>query len=409
MRLRASHVTVLIGLFLGAFMVYAVVQAKALPDKESQDEASIPFPDPLRVAASGQAGTLPPLGADQQDVPRVEVETRSFDLGIIDSDRISAGRLKIHNRGSQPLEITRVATSCGCTTAKMVDGVTSIAPGESRELELSVNPAKIAGFKSKKTVTLETNDPHNPRMQVDVLAAVKPEFSIDPETIDLGVIDKGEVRTVDIVFRPENDSGVNLLSVKSMRQAQGLEFAISDRPKEAWASPDVPEKLIQLTLNSQDIPVGDYSGYFALETDATRKVVQNYQCKISAVVSAFYRVDKKMISLGMMVPGKQRDSAAVISSDKEFELLDLAISGDAFTVSSEPAEDGKSYLITVAYNGSEVPGRKVEQVTFKVKTADETVEDSIRVYGAVRKRVGATVNRVPSSRSATQSQPAGAS
>jgi hypothetical protein len=332
--------------------------------------------------AFGEAAKLPPVDADQNDVPQIAAETAAYHMGSIANNKATKGAVKIYNRGTKPLEITKIGTSCGCTKGKMQTNGEVIPPGEERNLEVTVDPFRIPGFTSTKILTLESNDPKKPAIKISVTADVIPEYTLEPAVFALGDINKGETRELEIVFRPAPESGVNLVNVKPVRVAQGLTIEIEDRAKTLWKHPEAPEKVIKLEFDSNEAQAGKYTGYISVETDAKRLL--KYQRKITANILSFYKVDKSTLSLGMLTPGRERASTATISSDQELEIIDVKVTGDAFTATTQKSTDGKSHRLTVAYSGSETPGRKTERLEFKVKAGDKIVSDVIRVFGVVR-------------------------
>jgi rhodanese-related sulfurtransferase len=73
------------------------------------------------------------------------------------------------NKGDQPLTIGRVVTSCGCTTAALTKS--SLGPGESIGLPVSVNTAGFAGT-VERTVTVQSNDPVNPSLVLGISVTI---------------------------------------------------------------------------------------------------------------------------------------------------------------------------------------------------------------------------------------------
>ncbi len=107
------------------------------------------------LKSSSEAGVI----QDGKELPKIEVESDRFEMGVIANDKIAHAEMKVYNRGTVPLRISKVSTSCGCTTGNMRNDV--IPPGETGYLEIHVDPAKIPGYFAAKTLTLFSNDPLN--------------------------------------------------------------------------------------------------------------------------------------------------------------------------------------------------------------------------------------------------------
>ncbi len=108
----------------------------------------------------------------------------SFDWGDIDIGGGSATHeFTIENRGTDPLNITNVRTSCSCTTAQVMVGdswspyfgmhstsswVGTINPGESATLKVTFDPAfhvPDALGPVERFIAVETNDAENPSLE----------------------------------------------------------------------------------------------------------------------------------------------------------------------------------------------------------------------------------------------------
>ncbi|UZR93000.1 DUF1573 domain-containing protein [Chondrinema litorale] len=79
--------------------------------------------------------------------------TQKIDLGKIDQGKPAKVNFSFTNEGNEPLLITEVKTSCGCTVSSWPKE--AIAPGESSEIAVSYNAARAGRF--NKTVRVFTN------------------------------------------------------------------------------------------------------------------------------------------------------------------------------------------------------------------------------------------------------------
>jgi len=108
-----------------------------------------------------------------QPQPNVDIPVTYYDFGTIPSgpDDVSQ-TFPIQNTGDQPLEINRIVTSCGCTTADLTSSV--IQPGKQADLTVVFDPDfhDTAG-PVKRIVWLETNDPDQPLVEVSFTANVR--------------------------------------------------------------------------------------------------------------------------------------------------------------------------------------------------------------------------------------------
>lgn len=81
-----------------------------------------------------------------------------FDLGNVTQGVPVSHEFEFTNTGAEPLVITSVKASCGCTVASYTE--TAIAPGEKGFVKATYNAAKTGAF--TKTVTVLSNAVDNP-------------------------------------------------------------------------------------------------------------------------------------------------------------------------------------------------------------------------------------------------------
>ncbi|WNJ16445.1 DUF1573 domain-containing protein [Pontibacter sp. G13] len=85
--------------------------------------------------------------------PAATWETLIHEFGEIEQGTPAKHVFTVTNSGTEPLILTKVKPSCGCTVANYTK--TEIAPGESGEVEATYNAQKMGVF--SKTITVLTN------------------------------------------------------------------------------------------------------------------------------------------------------------------------------------------------------------------------------------------------------------
>jgi hypothetical protein len=100
---------------------------------------------------------------------------------IKDAGTVAKGEKIVHdfairNDGDAPLEITNVHPACGCTVAEFDK---TIAPGQTGKVHAVVDTVTFNG-PIAKGVTVFTNDPDTPQLELTVRAKVEPYVSVKP-------------------------------------------------------------------------------------------------------------------------------------------------------------------------------------------------------------------------------------
>ena len=121
------------------------------------------------LLALGLAALAPLAGADGAAGPRLAVEPAAFDFGNVRAEKTLQKDLALRNFGDAELVIRKVSTTCGCTVA---GGYRKrVAPGASTTLRISFTTPAAAG-RTEQTVSIETNDPERPKVEIKVAATV---------------------------------------------------------------------------------------------------------------------------------------------------------------------------------------------------------------------------------------------
>lgn len=112
--------------------------------------------------------------------PVATLDRTEFDWGKIPRDAVVTQDFLLSNTGSGPLEVTFVATSCGCTTATLLknDQVLSVplvlAASDGVTVHVEFDPAAHdSRGDTKRAVRIETNDPSSPFLIINLLADVE--------------------------------------------------------------------------------------------------------------------------------------------------------------------------------------------------------------------------------------------
>lgn len=108
------------------------------------------------------------------ETPTIAITPQNYNFGEINYGDVAEYTFTIENKGGQNLEIKKVATSCGCTTAKASSE--NIAPGEKTDLQVTYNTAAMSGEHAKgdqeRIIYVRSNDPNNPQAEVTINAHV---------------------------------------------------------------------------------------------------------------------------------------------------------------------------------------------------------------------------------------------
>ena len=108
----------------------------------------------------------------QEKVAKIEFKTDVIDYGTIEKGADGVRIFEFTNTGDAPLVISNAKSTCGCTVPSWPK--TPIMPGESGEIKVKYNTAKVSPI--RKTITI-TSNAETPTVALKIKGKV-----IDPNT-----------------------------------------------------------------------------------------------------------------------------------------------------------------------------------------------------------------------------------
>ncbi len=123
--------------------------------------------------ADGNWGTSPE--------PRIHIVSPHVNMGEAFEGQILSHTFIVENRGSRPLTLDVLNTSCGCTTARPI--ARDLAPEDESTIDVEVDTYGRTGL-VKETITIRCNDPSEPAVTLQVQLEVKPLVSVEPNRLE---------------------------------------------------------------------------------------------------------------------------------------------------------------------------------------------------------------------------------
>jgi hypothetical protein len=104
-------------------------------------------------------------------------EQTTLELHPTAADKQAIGHFKYQNAGKTPVRFKSVHASCGCTTAQTQKD--EVPPGGTGEITATFNIGDRTGLQVK-TVTVETEDPTNPKTVLTLRTIIPQQLEISP-------------------------------------------------------------------------------------------------------------------------------------------------------------------------------------------------------------------------------------
>lgn len=109
----------------------------------------------MGVAAQAQTAAVKPANAQTKVAgPQIQFDEMKYDFGSIKTGDVVEHTFKFKNVGTQPLIISNIGVSCGCTTPEWTRE--PVMPGKTGSITAKFNSAGKMGMQNK-VLTIESN------------------------------------------------------------------------------------------------------------------------------------------------------------------------------------------------------------------------------------------------------------
>jgi hypothetical protein len=295
----------------------------------------------LAVTATGFAAAPAAPAAGAAKPKAVAVEPIA-DLGTVAKGNSVNHDFIVKNDGTAPLEITQVQPACGCT---VVSFDKSIAPGKTGIVHTVIDTSTFNG-PIAKSVTVYTNDPDTPQIQLTIKAKVEPYIYVKPGYARYIVV-QGEPQDGDIaqILWSSDGTPFDVLSVDSPLPSLKLSFREATEKERV---PDIKGKQWRVEmLLSNNAPVGPLANYVTVHTNhPLQKLVQ---IPISGFVRPVIAVTPPVADFGK-IELKEPLKKAILVRNFATESINVtgienSLSLKGIDAKLEPVQAGREYQV----------------------------------------------------------------
>ncbi|MFN7971539.1 MAG: DUF1573 domain-containing protein [Acidobacteriota bacterium] len=198
-----------------------------------------PPPAPASPAAP------PPAPSGPQ--PNIEIPESEFKTETSEGDPVDHV-FRVKNSGKEPLVITDVKTSCGCTAAMLSKSgqpvekgqSMTLAPGESGDIKTTFNSKGYSG-EVKKVITVYSNDPDMPQATANLLVKVNQEITLSQQSLFFSGLlkDQKDSKSLDLtaasaaplkITKAESDNAAFVPELKEVEPGKKYTLTVSTKP-----------------------------------------------------------------------------------------------------------------------------------------------------------------------------------
>ncbi|MCA9321873.1 MAG: DUF1573 domain-containing protein [Planctomycetes bacterium] len=298
-----------------------------------------------RVLITGLFLVLNAMSAAGQWRPRIEASAPGWDFGVRNQGGKDTHSIALKNVGKAELVIKKVSTTCGCVQPSLPEN-TRIAAGESATLMLELDTNRGEG-EIKKFVIVESNDPIQPKLMLEMTGTIHPAWCFDGHTLHFGPVPNGQPTSKTMRLRVRADCEV---AIKQILAHPEDRLKVTPKPyrlengEHGW---DLEVALVG------KMEAGYFEGVVFVTTDYEERSSRGF--RVGAEITSSSQVTPQRLAFGILEPGATKTIALELrkAHGDGLRVADVVCKDERITSKVTPIEDGVAYRIDVTLTARE--------------------------------------------------------
>ncbi len=317
---------------------------------------------------------------------KINFDAEEYDWGVIYQGETVTYEYKLSNDGDQPLSISQVKTSCGCTVAK--DWPKLLAPGQSGVIQIKFNSGSRQG-RNEKSIAVHSNDTARPLVKLKIHGNIKKVIDILPsQVVSVGVVTLGESAEGTFeAFPVEGKMAIGKMEYNREKLDVNYEKIKKEDGREGY--------LFTVKLK-QGIPIGRIYEAIKIKTDLARK--KEFTVKITGNVAGRIRAYPSRLNFSSVKLGEEKKHEFTLkrTDGKLLKVQQIVVDNKAVKAEVVGGPEGSAVLIsvTVKFAGPLPKGmRQTGMIKVYVNDPDQPIVNVI--YSAYFARTGPATRPQP--------------
>jgi len=266
--------------------------------------------------------------------PKLELVEKVHDFGnATEGDRLTHVFV-VKNTGGGTLKIDRVSTSCGCVASVLK--TKEIAPGGQGEIEVTFDTSRRGGD-NRKTITIQSNDPANPRAEMEVRAKVETLLAFEPAFVRLNPeFGKQQVSEAWLTGKLKDQAK---LKIVQGGDNSDVKVELAEKQQDGGT----PLQGLRFTVLGKKVGFGN--GTVMLETGVQKP--DKLQVGFHWTVAGNIQVVPSQVYFSAKTTGSNERVIRVSSRKPEFKLRDARILSGPFSAKITTPDAGTGYEVRV--------------------------------------------------------------
>ena len=243
--------------------------------------------------------------------PKVKVDKEEYDYGMMDSQSEGHHDFKVTNVGEGTLTLEKGDKGCKCTEFSIEK--TRLKPGESAKVTMKWLAKSVEG-QLRNRVTVKTNDPDRPRVELTVTGTVRVAISTLPDEVDFTRVEAGKPATMAVRVVGHLPEGFRIKKHEYVEPKFAEYFDVKITPMteaQVKAEKDAKSGYVADVIVKAGLPVGSFRQILRLTTDL--KTTPTVSIPVRGSV-----VSEDIVMVGRGLSGGLLD-IDVVSPEKETE------------------------------------------------------------------------------------------
>lgn len=345
---------------LGALAVTVAAAAAAFPAfaAEAKKTTAVDKKATATTTATKAATTDKKAAA-----PKIAIDPMTKDAGTVPKGQKIESVFMVKNDGLADLTITDARPSCGCTVASFDR---TIKPGQTGRITAAVDTKNFSG-PITKTISVVSNDPEQPQLNLTIKAIVKPYVEVEPTQVIRFSATKGETASNDLILVSAEKGFHPTLSEISQPYVKAEITPIAEKDRTAGKPGDQYKLHVTLQPNA---PEGLLNVPLKVKTGIEKQ--PELDIPVSGIVRSHVTVAPAVVTFGNFQLGKDTISRNVnISNNRKEGVKILRAESTIPGLSAEvvPVTEGMSYMVVIKPNDKIKKGEIDGKV--KIYTSDK--------------------------------------
>ncbi|QDU98048.1 DUF1573 domain-containing protein [Lignipirellula cremea] len=299
--------------------------------------------------------------ATAQEWARKMFTATSHDFGDVARGAKTEYAFELQNIFKEPIHISGVRTSCGCTTPRVTKD--TLNTWEKGAVIAHFNTDTFLGQRGA-TLTVTIDKPYYAEVQLSVKGYIHSDVVFQPGLVDFGSVDQGAevARRVQVNFTGRTDWKINDVRSANPNLLVRLDEVSRGGSRVVYD--------MHVTLKG-DAPAGYLRDQLNLVTnDRARPTIP---IGVEAIVNSPLTLSPAAWFVGVVKPGQTVDKQLIIRGKKPFRVTDVRCNGDCFTAKPPSGEAKTLQFVPITFTAPATPGEMAAQIVIETDLGSATV------------------------------------